>query len=197
MKLVVGSTNENKINEIKQVVRPLEIEVYSQEDIDEEIPEIEETGSTFEENAALKATTITELTDCFVFADDSGLEVEALNSRPGVYSARYAGPGASDKDKIDKLLNELKNKRNRKARFVCVIAIAAPDGELRTVRGEVYGKIAKEPKGGNGFGYDPIFCPDGCQKTFAELSSEEKNKISHRAIALDKAYKALKDIAEI
>jgi len=183
---LIASNNKKKLIELKTIFEPYKINVLSPADVGG-IPEVEETGCTFEENAVLKATKIAALTGKYVFADDSGLEVEALGNKPGVYSARYAGPGASDADRISKLLEELRFKNNRKAHFVCVIAISSPSGEIRTYRGEVYGRIIDTPRGGLGFGYDPIFVPDGFEQTFAELSAEIKNKISHRAKAIAKA----------
>ena len=194
-KLLVASKNRKKIKELKEILEPAGIKVLTSEDVGG-LPDIIEDGNTFEENAAKKAVEIARLTDNYVFADDSGLEVEALNNAPGIYSARYAGEGASDKDRVDKLLKELGNKNNRKARFVCVIAISDSKGNSQTFRGEVYGKIIVTPKGCSGFGYDPIFLPDGYDKTFAELESEIKNKISHRGNALRKAYSGLIETAK-
>ncbi|MCF7791275.1 MAG: XTP/dITP diphosphatase [Victivallales bacterium] len=195
LNLLVASNNKKKIQELKQILKPHQIIVLTSDDIGG-IPEVEETGKSFEENAALKATEIAKLTGNYVFADDSGLEVEALNNAPGIYSARYAGKNASDSDRINKLLNEMDNCCNRKARFVCVIAISDKTGTAKTFRGEVYGKILHNPQGNSGFGYDPVFVPDGYQKTFAELPPEVKNKISHRANALKKALDELINVAE-
>lgn len=166
------------------------------------IPPIEETGTTFEENAALKALAVSKWSaarsrcDGFalpagkapdtlvVVADDSGLAVDSLGDAPGVYSARYAGANASDEQNVEKLLLELDYGRNRAARFICVLAVAS-GGELRqTFRGEVEGTIVDRPRGTNGFGYDPVFQPTGYNATFAELSAEVKNRISHRARAI-------------
>lgn len=194
-KLLVASKNHKKINELKEILKQDGIEVISSNDIGG-LPDVEETGSTFEENASLKAREIAKLTDNFVFADDSGLEVEALDNAPGVYSARYAGNNATDQDRINKLLSELKAHENKNARFVCVIAIADRKGNVKTFRGEVCGKIIDKPRGNSGFGYDPVFVPNGFNETFAELKSEIKNKISHRANALKKAYSELKKLAE-
>ena len=194
IKLLVTSKNKKKINELKEILEPVGITIISSNDIDG-LPDVEETGKTFEENAILKASEIAKLTDNYVFADDSGLEVEALNNAPGIYSARYAGENATDEDRINKLLNELGNKENRKARFVCVIAISDKNGETMTFRGEVYGSIIDKPRGKSGFGYDPIFVPDEFDETFAELSPDVKNRISHRGNALKKACSELKKIA--
>ena len=186
--LLVASFNQHKIEELKTILSPLNINVISPVDVGG-IPEVDEIGSTFEENAVLKAKQTAKFTGTYVFADDSGLEVDALDGRPGIYSARYGGTNTPHPEKIKKLLAELGDNKNRKARFVCVIAIASPDGTVETFRGEVYGQITHAPLGNMGFGYDPIFQPDGYNKTFAELESEIKNKISHRARALQKALK--------
>jgi len=189
--LIIASNNNHKISELKSILANSNFKVLSMSEAGF-FQDIEETGSTFEENATLKARSIALQRHTFVFADDSGLEVEVLDNRPGVYSARYAGKGASDKAKINKLLDELKNKTNRTARFVSVIAISRPNGLVDTFRGEVYGKIIDQPKGTNGFGYDPVFVPDGYDKTFAELESEIKNSISHRAKSTAKMLEAIK-----
>jgi XTP/dITP diphosphohydrolase len=196
MRLLVASNNQHKIKELKSILSPFGIKVISPDEIGG-IIEVEETGCTFEENAVLKVVTIAELKNSYVFADDSGLEVEALNWRPGIYSARYAGPGASDLDRINKLLAELGDEKNRRARFVCVIAISDPEGNVKTFRGEVCGHILYSPRGASGFGYDPVFQPDGYNKTFAELQSEIKNNISHRANAMKKALPELKKIVQV
>jgi non-canonical purine NTP pyrophosphatase (RdgB/HAM1 family) len=148
------------------------------------VPAIVESGATFEGNAALKALTISKIfPNEIVVADDSGLEVEALGGAPGIFSARYARENTSDRRNVAKLLRELQDARDRSARFNCVIALAK-NGQLMTiVAGEVDGTITKSPRGENGFGYDPIFVPNGFSETFAELTSETKNKISHRAQA--------------
>ncbi|MEI6055240.1 MAG: XTP/dITP diphosphatase [Lentisphaerota bacterium] len=189
--LLIASNNKHKIIELKKILENSDFKVISMSEAGF-CHEIEETGTTFEENAVLKAKAIALEKHTFVFADDSGLEVEALDNRPGVYSARYAGDGASDSDRIKKLLGELKDKTNRNARFVCVIAISTPDGKVEIFRGEVRGKIIDYPKGENGFGYDPVFVPEGFTQTFAELESEVKNKISHRGKASQKMLEAIK-----
>ena len=188
--LIIASNNKHKIEELKKILAHSMFKVMSMSEAGF-CHEIEETGQTFEENAILKARSIALEKHTFVFADDSGLEVEALDYRPGVYSARYAGEGASDSDRINKLLRELSAHSNRKARFVCAIAISTPDGKVETFRGEVYGMIIDHPRGKNGFGYDPVFVPEGYDKTFAELESEVKNKISHRAKASQKMLEAI------
>ena len=147
-------------------------------------PGVEENGATFAENASIKALDACKYCDVPAFADDSGLEVTALGGRPGIHSSRYA---ASDPERIAKLLGELKGVADRSARFVCVIAIAVNGEVIETFEGEVKGRIIDAPRGTNGFGYDPIFVPDGMDKTFAEMTDEEKNRISHRADACRKA----------
>jgi XTP/dITP diphosphohydrolase len=159
-------------------------------------PVIEETGSTFAENAILKAVGISKQFPGLVVADDSGLEVDALNGAPGVFSARYAGPEAKDYDNIDRLLSELRGRslpRPPSARFRCVLALARDGESLDTFAGEVEGAIVGEPRGSAGFGYDPVFQPTGLKKTFAELSAVEKNRISHRANAIRLLRAALRE----
>ena len=181
MKLVFASNNKNKIQEIQALV-PNTIQIVSLEDIGctEDIPE---TADTIEGNAILKANYVTSNYGYDCFADDTGLEVEALNGAPGVYSARYAGEQKDANDNMDKLLSELKDKSNRKANFKTVIALNL-NGKQNLFTGIINGKIIKEKIGTNGFGYDPIFVADGFDKTFAELSMEEKSTISHRGIAV-------------
>ena len=181
MKLVFASNNKNKIQEIQALV-PNTIQIVSLEEIGcfEDIPE---TADTIEGNAILKANYVTEKYGYDCFADDTGLEVEALNGAPGVYSARYAGEQKDANDNMDKLLFELKDKTNRKANFKTVIALNLK-GKQNLFSGIINGKIIEEKIGTNGFGYDPIFVADGYEKTFAELSMEEKSTISHRGIAV-------------
>lgn len=191
MRIVVATQNANKIKEISEMFSPLGFEVVLQADAGLDI-EVEETGDTFEKNALLKARAVAMVCDDFVLADDSGLCVDALDGRPGVYSARYAGEGASDAEKIKKLLGELENKTNRKAKFVTSMAFICPDGSEIVTMGEVFGKITDEPSGDNGFGYDPVFYCDELKKTFAEATSDEKNSVSHRGRALGALYEKLK-----
>ncbi len=181
MKLVFASNNKNKIQEIQALV-PKNIQIVSLEDIGctEDIPE---TADTIEGNAILKANFVTEKYGYNCFADDTGLEVDALNGAPGVYSARYAGEQKDANDNMDKLLSELEDKSNRKANFKTVIALNL-NGKQNLFTGIINGKIIKEKIGTNGFGYDPIFVADGYEKTFAELTMEEKSTISHRGIAV-------------
>lgn len=189
MKLVFASNNKNKIKEIQLLV-PNDIQILSLEEIGcvEEIPE---TADTIEENAILKANYVTQKYGYDCFADDSGLEVDALNGEPGVFSARYAGEPKNDDNNMDKLLSNLKDKINKKANFKTVICLNYK-GNQQLFTGIINGKIIEEKIGNNGFGYDPIFVADGYLKTFAELSIEEKASISHRGIAVKKLIDFLK-----
>lgn len=183
MKLIFATHNKNKLKEVKSLV-PSSIELLSLDEINFH-DEIEETADTIEGNALLKAKTIFEKTGINCFADDSGLLVDALNGAPGVYSARYAGEQKNDQDNMQKLLHELNDKPNRNAHFKTAMALII-DGKGYLFEGKIEGKIITEKLGANGFGYDPIFVPDGYNETFAQLDSETKNKISHRAKTLAK-----------
>ena len=185
MKLVVASNNNGKIKELKQILSPFGYDVISQSEAGINI-EVEETGNSFDENAALKAKAINKITGLATIADDSGLSVDFLDGAPGIYSARFAGENASDKDNNDKLLKMLSGipKEKRNAKFICAIHFISEDGENISVQGQCSGQIGFSPVGEHGFGYDPIFIVG--EKSMAELSPEEKNKISHRAIALNK-----------
>lgn len=185
MKIVLASNNPDKVKEVKEILGPLGIEVFSLKDLGIKI-EIEEDQPTFEGNARKKARTVFELTGLPTIADDSGLMVEALNGEPGVYSSRYAGEEHNYEKNNQKLLQELKNKPEpHRAKFVCFINYIT-EIEDEIFIGETSGEILKEPRGTNGFGYDPLFKPDGFDKSYAELPSEIKNKISHRYKALVK-----------
>jgi XTP/dITP diphosphohydrolase len=182
--LVIATRNAGKMREFRDLLLPLKGEVLSLSDLSIDV-EIEESGNTFAENSRLKASGYSRLTRLPVLADDSGLEVEALGGRPGVQSARYAGLGASDADRICKLLDEVgKSGGTRGARFVCVLALAQNGSLLLEAEGECRGIVAEEPRGTNGFGYDPIFYFPELGKTYAELSRAEKNQYSHRARAV-------------
>jgi XTP/dITP diphosphohydrolase len=183
MQIVFASNNKNKIKEI-QLLLPDSIQILSLEDIGctEDIPE---TATTIEGNAILKANYVTQKYGYECFADDSGLEVDALNGEPGVFSARYAGEPKNDENNIDKLLSNLKGIENKSANFKTVICLNSK-GEQHLFTGIINGTIIEERIGTNGFGYDPIFVADGYQKTFAELALEEKARISHRGIAVQK-----------
>ncbi len=187
-KWLIATKNKGKAKDFKLLFEKHGIEVISLLDLEEPIEDVEETGMTFEENATLKAETISKKLAMPVLADDSGLEIDFLDGRPGVYSARYAGEDKNDHNNLHKVLTEMKRAPDEKrtARFVCVLAVARPGKETITKRGICEGTITREPIGTNGFGYDPIFQPNGMTKTMAELSPSEKNNISHRGNALDK-----------
>lgn len=191
--LIFASHNDKKVAEIKEILSPFGIKVLSAKDLD--LPDVEETGTTFEENAYIKAYAAAKSQNIACIADDSGLCVDALDGRPGVYSARYAPERDFDKG-MDKLLNELNESgsSNRSAHFSCVIVLAYPDGTYKAFEGRVNGSIALCKSGNGGFGYDPIFIPDGSHRSFAEFSSEEKNKISHRGRALEKFVAYIKGL---
>lgn len=190
--LLAATGNAGKIRELKEILADFPIALR---DLGEffGISEVEETGATFEENAILKAKGYAVQTGLWTLADDSGLEVATLGGAPGVYSARYAGKNAGDKEKIAKLLSELGDNNNRRARFVCAMAIADETGDIKFLaEGICDGKISVNPSGTNGFGYDPIFIPDGFDKTFGELSGDVKQKISHRGRAMKKIIQYLR-----
>jgi len=193
--LVVATRNKKKLLEIRELLAHLDFNVMSIGDFSC-IPEIQEDGTTFEENAKKKAVQVAQITNRLTLADDSGLEIDYLGGQPGIHSARFAGVNATDEDRIKKVLDLLKGvpKRERKARFRCAIAIVSPDTQVEIVTGACEGEIAFEPRGSEGFGYDPVFLVPEHGKTFAELGSEKKNQISHRAIALKKAKELLKSV---
>lgn len=186
-KIVFATGNAGKMKEIREILADLPVEIYSMKEAGISV-EIDENGKTFEENAKIKAQTVAGCTDgdTIVLADDSGLEVDALNGEPGVYSARYMGEDTSYRIKNQSLVDRLEGVpvEKRTARFVCVIAAAFPDGTVCTTKGTIEGKIGYEERGGNGFGYDPIFYLPDMSRTTAELSPEEKNAVSHRGKAL-------------
>jgi len=186
--LLIATRNQGKFAEISELLCDLPLTVRDLNHFGIST-DIEETGSTFAVNAELKASGYALLAGVAAIADDSGLVVDALDGRPGVHSARYAGTGASDKERINKLLGELKNvpMERRRARFICTVALAAPSQRVEgLVHGVCEGTIVDEPRGELGFGYDPIFQPDGFEQTFGELRSETKNRVSHRALAFEK-----------
>ena len=182
MDLLLATCNPHKTREFRQLLGA----EFGLVDL-ASFPELKlppETGSTFEQNAALKAVSVSQNVEEIVIADDSGLEVDVLNGAPGIYSARYAGKYATDAANIDKLLRELNQLVDRSARFRCVIALARAGKVLATVEGRVEGMIVDLPRGNGGFGYDPVFQPAGFEQTFAEMPSEIKNRISHRGKAI-------------
>jgi len=197
-RLLLATNNQGKVREYQSLLRGISIELVTpaQQRID---LEVEETGCTFEENARLKAAAFAKAGRLLTLADDSGLEVDALNGEPGIRSSRYAGEGASDADRINFLLDKLKDipAEKRTAHFVCIIAIAAPDGKIEICSGRCEGIIISEPRGEWGFGYDPIFYFLELKKTMAELPMEIKNQVSHRAHAAQEAVKILNNLANL
>jgi len=195
-KIIVASGNTHKIEEIKSILKGLPVEVQSKNEVGLKELEVVEDRETLEENAIKKAKEISERTEGIVLADDTGLFVDKLNGEPGIYSARYAGEDATYLDNNKKLLKELADTKleQRTAEFRTVIAIVLEDKSIKTLTGICKGSIALEPKGDKGFGYDPLFIVDGYDKTFAELGEDIKNKISHRARALEELRKELEDL---
>lgn len=191
-KLLLATRNQHKKRELQELLSGMEVDILTLEDV-EPIAEVEEDGATFEANAVKKACATAQASGLLSLADDSGLEVDALQGRPGVYSARFAGEEASDEANNQKLLELLESvpDNERSARFVSVIAICDPVRGVQTVRGECSGKITRSPSGTGGFSYDPLFVPCGYNQTYAQLSAAEKNKISHRGVALKKALPVL------
>jgi len=192
--LVIATFNQGKVLELRQLLSELPFAISDLQGFSS-IQEISEVGKSFAENASLKASGYAKQTGLLTLADDSGLEVEALNGAPGVLSARYAHEGATDAERITKLLTEMSQCTNRSARFVSVIAIANEDGNVINLStGTCKGQIARAPRGNNGFGYDPVFKPAGFGQTFGELQTVLKNRISHRARALSGAAKFLRSL---
>lgn len=189
-KFIVASHNKKKLKELTDILEPMGFMVFCPSDIEGGVPDVEENGTTFEENALLKARSACQFTKLPAIADDSGLCVDALDGAPGIYSARFAGTG-NDDDNNKLLLEKMKGVKNRKASFVSCIACVFPDGREFTVRGVCPGEILEEYQGDGGFGYDPLFNTEwGC---FGLLSAEEKNKISHRARAIANFKEKLKE----
>ena len=192
MKVIAATHNKGKIREFNEILGKLGFEVLPPNEVGIDI-DPEENGSSFAENALIKARAVANLCDYPVIADDSGLCVDALGGAPGIFSARYAGEDASDSDRIKKLLHELDGVSNRRAKFVSAIAFIMPDGEELVTHGEVLGNITLAPDGDSGFGYDPIFQPEGFDLSFAEMPMDEKNKISHRGRAIQQLIAFLKE----
>ena len=189
MQIFIATKNHNKLKELERILKPMGFEVLSENDLEKPLPEVEETGTTYEENALLKAHSGFETTGLMTVADDSGLSVDILDGAPGLYSARYSGTGATYASNNEKLLAALKDvpREKRTATFVSAIACVFPDGREFTVRGECKGYVAEKCSGEGGFGYDPLFvCEAGC---YAEMTPEEKDRVSHRGNAL-RAFKA-------
>jgi XTP/dITP diphosphohydrolase len=192
--LTLATRNVNKTREIQEILGR-EFTIHDLSDRPD-IPEIAETGKTFEENAILKAVAVSKRVPGLVLADDSGIEVDAFGGAPGVFSARYAGAAGDDRENVAKLLRELNRsgagRVRRQARFRCVLAVARDGALVKTFDGEIEGRIADSPRGKEGFGYDPVFIPNGYTETFAEMPAVSKNKLSHRARALDVAIPFLR-----
>ncbi|MGC8838060.1 MAG: XTP/dITP diphosphatase [Anaerolineae bacterium] len=196
MKLLIATHNPGKVRELRALLGDLPLELTWPGELGLDL-QVEESGASFEENARLKALAYARASGLWTLADDSGLEVDALGGAPGVHSARYGGPGASDVDRYRLLLERMAGvpEGQRQARFRCVVALASPQGQVWTAEGRVEGVVAREPRGENGFGYDPVFyMPDlGC--TMAELPQEQKNRLSHRARAVEAIRPLLERLA--
>lgn len=192
LEIVLATRNQKKIEEVKRILEGLRVSILTLDDFPE-CPEVEEDGETFEANAVKKAVNAARYTGKAALADDSGLEVDALEGAPGVLSARYGGAGADDRENVEKLLDVMRSimSEKRSARFVCCIALAFPDGSVNTFHGSAVGRIGTEPRGSKGFGYDPVFYPQGHSRTFAEMRDDEKDAISHRGKALRKLARYL------
>jgi XTP/dITP diphosphohydrolase len=193
MRLLLATRNHHKAAEIRAILRAPEGAILTAEEFPW-LPDVVEDGATFEENAAKKATTLARATGLWALGDDSGLEVDALDGAPGVFSARYAGEPANYEANNRKILERMEGVADRRARFRCALALSDPAGQVRTVEGRCEGVLIREPRGRHGFGYDPLFVPDGYTQTFAEMDGELKNRISHRAAALCRAAQAWADI---
>ncbi len=195
MDIVLATRNKNKAEELKRITEGMPVSIFTLDDFPG-CPETEEDGATFEANAIKKALAAARYTGRPALADDSGLEVYALGGAPGIYSARYAGAGANDGQNTGKLLSEMRSlvQDKRGARFVCCIALAFPDGNTYTFYGYAEGSIGTEQRGVQGFGYDPVFYPEGCYRTFAEMDEKEKDALSHRGKALKSFHEYLKTL---
>ena len=195
MKVVLASKNRHKLEEISQITQKFDMELVLQSELGVDI-DVEETGTTFEENSVLKAQAVMQATGLPALADDSGIAVDALNGEPGIYSARYGfDPTLDDWGRLQLLLKNTEQVPDgrRQAQFVCVITLVTPEGQTIQARGEVHGELLRSPAGENGFGYDPIFYYPPYGKTLAQATPEEKNRVSHRAVALKVLYQKLKE----
>lgn len=195
MTIVLATRNRKKVEEMKRIFAGFDINFVTL-DAFPGCPDVEEDGRTFRSNAVKKAVSAARFTGCPALADDSGLEVTALGGAPGVFSARYAGEGAADRENVTKLMREMRNvtDEERQARFACCIAFALPDGKVRTFSGYARGTIGRRRRGANGFGYDPVFHPLGHDRTFAQMTASEKDGLSHRGKAMSKLRHFLKKI---
>ncbi len=195
-RILIATTNLGKVKEIRDLVKDLPVMFLALTDVGD-VPDVVEDGDTFEENALKKARLIAEATGLATLADDSGLCIDALDGRPGVLSARYAGENATDEEKYLRVLEEMRNVPDdrRSARFVCALAIASPDGREKLFLGVCDGRITREPRGTGGFGYDPIFYYEEAGCTFAEIDRESKNRVSHRGRALRELAKYLEEVS--
>ena len=193
--VVAATQNQHKLKEMRAIMEPFGMKVISQKEAGLENVDVEEDGKTFEENSYKKAREIMALSGRIAIADDSGLAVEALNGAPGVYSARFAGTDKDDDANNQKLLSLLEDEENRRAKFVSVVTMVYPDGRVLSARGECPGHLLRELRGDQGFGYDPMFVPEGFEETFGQLSSQVKNRISHRARALSRLEALLREEA--
>ena len=190
MIIAVATTNENKLREIGEILAQTNYKILALHDIIENPDDVVEDGQSFEENAEKKVAKLLSHPDRIYLGEDSGLEVDALGGAPGIYSARYAGPNATATDFCQKILRELDGESKRSAKFHSAIALKFPDGSITVVHGIVEGHVALEMRGENGFGYDPIFIPEGLDQTFGEMQKEEKHQLSHR-------YRALRQVIDI
>jgi len=198
VRIVLATKNKKKVEELTRMFSGRAI-IFETLDVFPGCPEVIEDGRTFRQNAVKKAAAIAQYTGCPALADDSGLEVDALGGAPGVYSARYAGKDANDRNNVRKLLKDMKDisdPNKRTARFVCCIALALPDGRCKTFSGSVKGTIGKRARGVSGFGYDPVFFPEEHDRTFAEMTANEKDGLSHRGRAIGRLYTYLKKILD-
>ena len=193
MKLVAATQNKHKLEEIYKIIKDFDMELVPMNEAGLGDLDIEETGTTLEENSFIKADTVCRLTGCAAVADDTGLMVDALDGAPGVYSARYAGDHGNDAENRRLLLENMKDKTDRRARFASVITLVYPDGKKLVAVGECHGSILYEERGERGFGYDAVFLPDGFDRSFAEITMEEKNSVSHRGRALRKLQEMLEN----
>ena len=193
MKLIIGTTNDGKLMELRELFSGVDVELEGLHRFPHLIEPLE-NGETFEENAVIKASEYARQTGEWALADDSGLEINALGGAPGVHSARFGGSDSTYHEKIRMILDRLEDTEDRSARFLCVIAVARPDGEIAAIAtGECHGEIVREPRGPNGFGYDPIFTPDGYDRTFGEMTDDEKSLLSHRSRAAEQIIRRMLD----